>query len=258
MSAASARGQGAGTEPVRQSLAREAYDDLLARLRSGLVGPDDRLVDLDIAQALGVSRMPVREALLRLVSEGYLVSTARGYRLPALSLADVTEIFEVRRLIEPRAAALAARDARRATLTRLTSAMNAARAAAHAGDFSRLFRANVEFREAWLSAVRNGRLRSTIARFVYQVQAVSHGTLRDRAVQELAVGRLAELHDAFVHHDSVTAHDSMLRFLDAAEKSFVALHEAGLQAAMPVPATPVRPPRRTSRNHARSRASILT
>ena len=74
----------------------KAYGEMRDRLRRGLISPDDRLVDLQIADELGASRMPVREALLQLVSEGYLVSTARGYRVPTLSLQDVAEIFEVR------------------------------------------------------------------------------------------------------------------------------------------------------------------
>ncbi len=89
----------------RESLSTRAYDELRERLRRGQVAPDDRLVDTEIARELVVSRMPVREALLQLVAEGYLVSTARGYRVPTLTRQDVTEIFEVRRLLEPRAAA---------------------------------------------------------------------------------------------------------------------------------------------------------
>ena len=232
-----AAGGGQPQAVERRNLAALAYDDLRARLRNGLVAPEDRLVDLEIARELGMSRMPVREALLRLVSEGYLASTARGYRLPTLSLPDVTEIFEVRRLLEPRAAALAARDASRATLARLDTILRRARKAAALGDFSRLFRANVEFRAAWLSAVRNGRMVATISRFADQVQTVSHGTLRDPAIQHLAIERLDELNHAFASHDSVLAQDSMLRFIDAAERSFVARHarDAGSASAAPRP-----------------------
>lgn len=206
----------------RESLSTRAYDELRERLRRGQVAPDDRLVDTEIARELEVSRMPVREALLQLVAEGYLVSTARGYRVPTLTLQDVTEIFEVRRLLEPRAAALAARDLQPATAQRLSRALAEAREAVARGDFSGLFHANVDFREAWLGAVGNTRLAATISRFIDHVQTVRYGTLRDPATQRVVIEGLSELHDALLRHDSVVAQDSMLRFIHAAERSFAA------------------------------------
>jgi len=204
----------------RSNLSTQAYEALRERVRRGLISPDDRLVDTEIASQLAVSRMPVREALLQLVAEGHLVSTARGYRVPTLSQQDITEIFEVRRLIEPRAAALAARDLTPLDAQRLGAALAEARTAVANGDFSGLFHANVDFREAWLGAVRNSRLSATISRFVDHVQTVRFGTLHDPATQRVVLDVLTELHDAMVRHDSVVAQDTMQRFIDAAERSF--------------------------------------
>ncbi|MDB5859681.1 MAG: transcriptional regulator, GntR family [Ramlibacter sp.] len=217
--------------PGRQSLSAIAYDALRARLRSGLVPLEDRLVDLEIASQLGMSRMPVREALLQLVAEGYLVSTARGYRIPALSRHDVMEVFELRKLLEPRAAALAARDISRAGISQLAAALSEARAAHVAADFPRLFQANIEFREAWLGAVRNTRLAAVITRCADQVLTVRITTLSDPAVQPVVVAGLQEMHGAFARHDSVAAHDSTVRFVLAAERSYAAAAAAAATAA---------------------------
>lgn len=213
----------------RANLSTQAYEALRERVRRGLISPDDRLVDTEIASQLAVSRMPVREALLQLVAEGYLVSTARGYRIPTLSQQDITEIFEVRRMLEPRAAALAARDLTPDDAQRLGAALAEARTAVATGDFSGLFHANVDFREAWLGAVRNSRLSATISRFVDHVQTVRFGTLHDPATQRVVLDVLTELHDAMVRHDSVVAQDTMQRFIDAAERSFAA-HAAARQS----------------------------
>ena len=56
----------------RSNLSTLAYEALRERVRRGLISPDDRLVDTEIANQLAVSRMPVREALLQLVAEGVL------------------------------------------------------------------------------------------------------------------------------------------------------------------------------------------
>ena len=58
-----------------------------------------------MAEEFDCTRMPVRQALLRLVSEGYLIGTTRGFVTPTLTNDDIHEIFEVRRLLEPSAAA---------------------------------------------------------------------------------------------------------------------------------------------------------
>jgi hypothetical protein len=65
----------------RTSHRTRIHDALRSRLLQGEIAPDMRLVDHAIAAEMGVSRMPVREALMQLVSEGYLESTSRGFRL---------------------------------------------------------------------------------------------------------------------------------------------------------------------------------
>lgn len=214
---------------ARQSLSAQAYEALRMRLRRGEVVPGDRLVDLDIAAELGMSRMPVREALLLLVAEGVLVSTARGYRIPILSRADVREVFELRLLLEPRAASLAARDLDRAGLARMAAALKEAKAALRAKDFLRMFQANIDFRETWVSAVRSQRLAAAISRYSDQILNVRHSTLRDPAIQSVAVAGLEELHQCFSRHDSVGAHDSMVRFVLAAERAFESLEDPGAE-----------------------------
>lgn len=211
----------------RQSLSAIAYDAICTRLRTGLVTLDDRMVDLEIAAQLGMSRMPVREALLQLVAEGVLVSTARGYRIPTLEPEDVMEVFELRKLLEPRAAALAARDLSRAGISKLAAALSESKAAQASEDFPRLFRANVDFRETWLGAVRNKRLAAVILRCSDQVLTVRMSTLRGPAIHPVVVSGLQELYASFARRDSVGAHDSMYRFVLAAESAYAALRATG-------------------------------
>lgn len=209
----------------RQSLSAIAYEALRSRLRTGLVTPEDRMVDLDIAAQLGMSRMPVREALLQLVAEGVLVSTARGYRIPTLDPKDVMEVFELRKLLEPRAAALAARDLTRAGIAQLNASLSEAKAAQASQDFPRLFRANVEFRETWIGAVRNKRLAAVVTNCSDQVLTVRMSTLRGPEIHPVVVAGLQDLYASFARHDSVAAHDSMHRFVLAAESAYTALRE---------------------------------
>lgn len=211
-----------------ESLRHQIYEELREKLRNGDVGPDDRLVDTAIAKSLGVSRMPVREALLQLVSEGHLVSTTRGFALPELDLDDIADIFEVRRLLEPRAAANAARDlddGAKATLRRLVSD---AREAVASGDPAALAEANKHFRATWLGALRNHRLAETISRFADQVLVVRQTTLQDPETRQVVLDGMSAICEAFLMGDAPAVQDRMQAFMIDAERSYVRLHAAGL------------------------------
>src|ERR1700734_51153 len=92
------------------SLRARVYNEVLTRLKRGDIATGERLVDVALAATLGISRMPVREALLQLAHEGYLIGTSRRFMIATLTPGEIADIFEVRRLLEPRAAANAARD----------------------------------------------------------------------------------------------------------------------------------------------------
>ena len=65
------------------NLSERIYVELRTRLQRAPLKPDERLIDLEVASAYGTSRMPARDALLRLANEGYLVGTSRGFVMPA-------------------------------------------------------------------------------------------------------------------------------------------------------------------------------
>jgi DNA-binding GntR family transcriptional regulator len=206
------------------SLRQQIYLDLRGRLQRGEIGPDQRLIDVSLAEALGVSRMPVREALLQLMNEGYLVGTTRGFMLPRLTLDDIADIFEVRRLLEPRAAANAARDLDGEGHARLKAALARAEEARDRQDPVELALANIAFRDTWTGAVRNQRLAATISRFADHVQVVRFGTLHDPSIQSVVVDGMADLYDAFIRRDALAAQDRMTAFIAEAEKSFFQVH----------------------------------
>src|SRR5690606_11873104 len=98
-------------QPPKLSIREKVYHHLRSRMRQGEVGLADRLVDHEIAASLSVSRMPVREALLQLKHEGLLEGTSRGFVLRRFTPTDIAQMFEVRLLLEPPAAASACESA---------------------------------------------------------------------------------------------------------------------------------------------------
>ena len=82
-------------------LTNVAYDYLFAKICSGELPPNAPIVEQEISSALSISRTPVREALQALESDG-LVSHIRfrGTFVRELSLQDINEIYELRRIFE--------------------------------------------------------------------------------------------------------------------------------------------------------------
>ena len=99
-----------GVQPIQAaSVVSLAYDRIRTLILSGDVAPGTRLGQVDLAERLGVSRTPVREALRRLTGEGLVdFEDQRGFRVAALALDDVVRRLEVRLLLEPGAARMAA------------------------------------------------------------------------------------------------------------------------------------------------------
>lgn len=207
----------------RTSHRTRVHETLRLRLLRGEVVPGDRLVDHAIAAEMGVSRMPVREALMQLVSEGYLEGTSRGFALPNLSPERIAEVFALRRLLEPHAVACVARDRTDADLAAMRAGLEAASAASE--DVAAFHRGSEAFRTGWLDAVGNSELRQAIQRYSGQVQSVRFATLPDPAARATIIAGLRALLAAFEAKDGPRAADLMLRFIYDAETAYQRLQE---------------------------------
>lgn len=90
-------------------LADDAYDQLLDAISRGQITAADRLVQEKLAAELGISRTPLREALLRLEQEGVLVRAGRsGFELTVVTTEEVRKIYGARLAIEGHASRLLA------------------------------------------------------------------------------------------------------------------------------------------------------
>jgi len=94
---------------VRENLDDKIYGRLKASITAGEFAPGSRIVQEDLAVRLGVSRTPLVHALKRLVQEGLLSCVPRrGISVKELDQADLVSLLELRQVLEPLAARLAA------------------------------------------------------------------------------------------------------------------------------------------------------
>jgi DNA-binding GntR family transcriptional regulator len=96
----------------RHNLDEEIYEQLRAGILNGDFQPGERLVELRLADKLGVSRTPLREALRRLEAEGLVKALPQGgLAVSEPDAAEIEELFGVREVLEAYAARLAAEKA---------------------------------------------------------------------------------------------------------------------------------------------------
>ena len=89
-------------------LVDEVYERLRDAIASGRLPPETRLFQEQLASSLGVSRTPLREALLRLEREGYLYTLPRrGMFVRSLTVDQIIDLYQLREALEPFAARLA-------------------------------------------------------------------------------------------------------------------------------------------------------
>lgn len=134
-------------QPVHSlTLQEQVYQQLRIGLLKGHFAPGDTLPVRSLAQELGTSEMPVREALQRLVSERVLTARAnRSIMVPVLSPSGGEELLTIRVEVEGLAASVAARKMSPAQVDELDALNQGVEKAADAGDFARWREINHEF-----------------------------------------------------------------------------------------------------------------
>ncbi len=213
------------------ALADQVYQTLRDLLRTGRIGPSERLQEVALATQLGVSRTPVREALARLASEGLVEADGRSFAVPGLTPDDLDDIYALRGLLEPEAIRLAtSRATDPAKRKPLDQALADAVVAHEAGDAESFIAANSRFREAWLALVPNRRMVRAIGVYADHVRYLRVLTLADTAVRAGALEGMKEIAAALRSGDAVNAGRAMREQLERARRALASRKDIELSA----------------------------
>lgn len=179
------------------SLADRAYGELRAAIIEHRLEPGAAIVETELAEMLGVSRTPVREALRRCELEGYVVRSGSGKRTVTLpTLEGVEQLFVLRTMIEVHAVRLAAERISDEELEQLHALLGEDQRALGQQKTERLAELNAEIHGVVIRASRNRTLESLMRSFRgrphgFRVFAV--GDLDDRRRFVAEHKRLVEL-----------------------------------------------------------------
>jgi DNA-binding GntR family transcriptional regulator len=153
-----------GLEPLdtltwRKSLGQHVFENLKGAIIRGDMPPGNRLVESRIADALGISRTPVREAIHKLEREGLLRKLPQGgFFVVGLTREDIEETFGIRSVLESYAARLAAIKHRQEELRPLEEKVDEFQTCLDRGKMDRLPKINTEFHDLLYALCRSPKL----------------------------------------------------------------------------------------------------
>ena len=169
---------GTAHQPLR-SLVR---DELRRLVITGELAPGTRIVEDRLAERLGVSRNPVREALQALAGEGFVeLLPRRGAVVAQVTAEQAEDLFDVRTALEPLAARLAARRADPDGVDRLRDVLRRARDATDLGELDLLATYNTQFHSLVVELSGNDYLSLLVAPMARRVQWVFRTSAATRA-----------------------------------------------------------------------------
>ncbi|NEX46583.1 GntR family transcriptional regulator [Pseudotabrizicola algicola] len=193
---------------------QSAYRRLLDDIRSGTLAPGARLRETELAERLGISRTPVREAIRQLETDGLVVHLPRqGATIRSLDHAEVVELYEMRAVLEGTAARLAARaasDIELAELAALNLELEQAPVGASARELNRVFHRTL------IDAARNRFLIKAMSALQKTLLILGPTTLADPERAVSAVAEHAAVLGALRARDGVGAEAAMRAHVEAA------------------------------------------
>lgn len=152
------------TPPTQEeTLPDRAYEHIKTRIFDMTYRPGEPLSEVRLAEELGISRTPVREALRRLTTEGLVISTpGRGRLVYTLSLRDIGCIFEVKECIESMVAMRAAQNCTAETARQLARIIEQLDTAAKAGRIDDWLVADARFHDMLFTMAGNERAQQIV------------------------------------------------------------------------------------------------
>lgn len=154
-------------KPLREVV----FESLREAIIQGILKPGERLMEIQLAEEMGVSRTPVREAIRKLELEGFVVMVPRkGAYVARISLKDIADVFEIRASLEALAAGLAAERITAEELEELERCVVQTSEMAEKESLDNVVQIDTNFHDLIYKASRNQRLTQIISLLREQIQ----------------------------------------------------------------------------------------
>ncbi len=179
------------------------FKTLRQAILTGELKPGERLMEIHLANHLGVSRTPIREAIRMLELEGLVMMVPRkGAEVSRISKQDISDVLEVRSSLDALAVRLACERITSEELQKLEKAFRTFKQSVRLGDLSKVADADVEFHNIITHASKNKRL----------VQMVNH------IAERIYRYRIEYIKDTGTHAQLIEEHEAILNCVKAGDE----------------------------------------
>jgi len=207
------------------------FDVLMSAIMQGQLSPGERLLEVQLADEMGVSRTPVREAIRRLELEGFVVMVPRkGAYVAGLSIKDVEEVYEIRTVLETLAVHLAAQRMQPADYKQLDELAEKMCATWQEGNVDNWVSMDAAFHELLYKFSRNERLVAMMGNIMEQLSRYRIISLANVEVRHNSLSEHQELIEALKRHDSEAAGKAAAKHIENTKQTLINMLNAKFAA----------------------------
>ena len=234
-------GANAPAELVGGSLVDALVPHLRERILTGKIAPGEKIVVRKIQEEFDISHIPVREALGRLEAEGLVLNLPRRGAIAApVSVRELVDIYDLRRIIEPEIAVRTAKVMDDAQKEAIRAALAATDSASKAPNSERFIRANRRFHEAIVGPTSNPTLSRTLSHLWRQSDRYLRLGMAIPDSVDVACQQHHEIFGAMCSQDEEAIRRSVGMHLTLADTAIRTLERAETARLAGLPSSPAR------------------
>ncbi|HEX3031441.1 MAG TPA: GntR family transcriptional regulator [Bacillota bacterium] len=205
-------------KPLREIV----FETLREAIINGDLEPGERMMEIQLADEMGVSRTPVREAIRKLELEGFVVMIPRkGAYVAGISIKDIADVFEIRAALEGLAAGLAADRITEDEIEALERCLVKVAECAESNNLDMLISADTDFHELLYKASRNDRLVQIVSNLREQIQRFRTTSLAQPGRMKVALEEHKQIVEAICSRNVELASKLAREHIENAENSML-------------------------------------
>lgn len=199
------------------------FNTLRQAILTGELKPGERLMEIHLANKLGVSRTPIREAIRKLELEGLVTMIPRrGAEVAQITEKSMNDVLEVRRALDALCAELACERITEEELGRLKQACDAFEAAVRTRDVKKVAKADVELHDIIVQATGNQRLIQLINNLSEQMYRYRFEYIKDISQHQRLIDEHRMIYEGIVKKDKEAASQAAHVHIDNQKKAIIA------------------------------------
>lgn len=203
------------------------FNTLRQAILRGELMPGERLMEIHLAQKLGVSRTPVREAIRKLELEGLVVMIPRkGAIVADITISDLEDVLEVRMALEELAVKHACRRVSQEQLAQMRQLSGEFRRTLSSDDVGRCAQADMDFHDAIYAATGNRRLVQILNNLREQMYRYRMEYLKDRESHHILVREHEEILNALEERNEELALEITCQHIERQKEHIIAVLSA--------------------------------